>query len=84
MKDSAQVKVLAENLRYWMRRLACSQELLEAESGVPQATISRILNAKSNPAVTQVWRLAKALGISLELLLPVPQQEKGKKQPISS
>lgn len=75
MKDEQQVQWLAENLKKAMRRQRMSQETLEAESGVTQGTISRILNARMNPSVTIVWRLAAALETSIDILLTTPREK---------
>lgn len=69
MKDPEQIQNLATNLQAAMDRLNMSQEQLEAESGVSQSVISRILHAKMQPGVTTVWRLANALGTSMDWLL---------------
>lgn len=75
MKDADQIRNLAANLEAAMELRDMSQETLERLSGVPQATISRILNAKSNPAVTHVVRLARALRTSVDVLMAVPIEE---------
>ena len=75
MKDADQIGNLAANLQAAMDLRKMSQETLERRSGVPQATISRILNAKSNPAVTHVARLARALRTSIDMLMAEPIEE---------
>lgn len=75
MTDKTRILYLAENLRRVMRLRNLSQEQLEAESGVPQATISRVLNAKSDPAVSVVFHLARALGTSVDMLLSAPDEK---------
>ena len=74
--DRSRMEVLAANLKRAMQRAKCSQEQLEAESGVSQATISRILNAKHDPAVSVVWRLAQALATSIDMLMAgIPEKK---------
>jgi transcriptional regulator with XRE-family HTH domain len=75
VKDKKQIEHLAANILAAMELRSMSQETLERRSGVPQATISRILNAKSNPAVTHVVRLARALRTSVDLLMAEPIEE---------
>jgi transcriptional regulator with XRE-family HTH domain len=75
LKDQEQIENLAENLAAVMHRQKMSQEQLEAESGVDQAAISRMLNAKGNPAVTKVWRVAVALETSMDRLLSQPAKK---------
>ena len=77
--DKVRIDFLAENLKRAMRVAKCSQEQLEAESGVSQATISRILNSKHDPAVSVVWRLAKALATSVDMLLAEPSEKKSQR-----
>jgi len=74
LKDPNQIQNLAINLKAAMERLNVSQEQLEAESGVSQSVISRILNAKMQPGVTTVWRLATALNTSMDWLLATPRE----------
>ncbi|MGA3155860.1 MAG: helix-turn-helix transcriptional regulator [Streptosporangiaceae bacterium] len=72
LRDTERIANLAENLRAAMHRFGWTQQKLEAESGVPQPIISRILNAKGEPGVITVWRLAEALQTSLDKLLASP------------
>lgn len=39
---------------------------LEAESGVPKATISKIENGHRNPRIETLYRIAKGLGVELK------------------
>ena len=73
--DRDRIAVLADNLRRAMAKQKMSQEQLESESGVSQATISRILNAKHDPASTVVWRLAQALETSMDKLFEQPTKK---------
>ena len=73
--DKRRLAYLAENLRRAMQRNQWSQERLEAMSGVPQTSISLILNAKVDPRITAVFRLASALDLSLDLLLSEPREK---------
>ena len=77
--DKDRMENLAANLRRLMELRppeGMTQKQLEAASGVPQETISRCLNAKSDPAVSVVARLADALDTSIDRLLSAPPREK--------
>jgi transcriptional regulator with XRE-family HTH domain len=73
--DKGSIENLATNLRRAMRLHKWSQEQLEAESGVPQATISEVLNAKIDPRVSAVLKLAQALETSVDKLLSSPAEK---------
>jgi transcriptional regulator with XRE-family HTH domain len=73
--DKTRISNLGENLRRAMRKAKMSQEQLEAESGVPQATISQILNAKVDPRISAVFKLANALETSIDKLLTEPAEK---------
>jgi transcriptional regulator with XRE-family HTH domain len=73
--DQDVVANLADNLRRAMRKNHMSQEQLEAESGVPQATISRLLNRKTETTVSTIWRIASALETSVDKLLSPPTEK---------
>jgi transcriptional regulator with XRE-family HTH domain len=75
--DPRHLNRLAANLRAVMdSREGCTQQWLERESGVSQGTISRILNAKHDPSVTVVLRLAQALKTSVDVLMGEPDGKK--------
>jgi transcriptional regulator with XRE-family HTH domain len=73
--DKTKLENLAENLRRAMVRSKWSQEQLEAMSGVPQATISFVLNAKVDPRISAVSKLADALDTSIDKLLSEPPKK---------
>ena len=73
--DKDRVANLATNLRRLMVRNGLSQQKLAAASGVPQVTISRLLNARNDPAVSVVSRLADALDTSVDKLLSEPPEK---------
>jgi transcriptional regulator with XRE-family HTH domain len=68
--DREAIDILAANVRRLMKDRArpITQQALEAASGVPQPTISRILNAQGGPSVCSLLRIADALGVSLDSL----------------
>ncbi len=49
-----------------------TQERIESATGIPQATISRMLNAKGQPHLEHAVRLAAYLDIDLNKLKPDP------------
>ena len=50
-----------------------SQNQLAELSGVPQATIARIENGKSNPTLSTIVKLAEALDVWMELTPHAPR-----------
>ena len=73
--DKERIGYFAINLRRIMGNRGpdgMTQKELEALSGVPQETISRCLNAKSDPALCVAVRLAQALDTSVDRLLSAP------------
>ena len=73
--DKERVANLAANIRRMMVRNELSQQKLAALSGVPQVTISRVLNARNDPAVSVVSRLAEAFDTSVDKLLDPPPRK---------
>ena len=73
--DKEELANLAANLRAAMVRNRWDQLDLEKASGVPQPTISRVLNGKNDPALSVVTRLAKALKTSIDALVSPPPRK---------
>ena len=73
--DKDRIENLAANIRRVMLRNGFSQQKLADMSGVPQATIFRVLNAKNDPSVSLVSRLADALDTSIDKLLAEPPKK---------
>lgn len=59
---------LKEKLHTQMTRLGLNGQKLARISGVSDSEISRILNGKSRPGLENAFRLAKAMGVSLDYL----------------
>ncbi len=74
--DKEEMQHLAVNVRIRMDARGYSQPDLARLSGVPQITISRILNEKNEPSICAVSRLAKALRASVDDLLSQPPRRK--------
>ena len=68
--DKRAIHLLAVNTKRHMkdRRLPLTQQALSKASGVSQATISGILNERSDPSVCSLLRIADALDITLDAL----------------
>ena len=73
--DQDEMQNLAANIRLAMEEKHWSQLDLKRASGVPQPTISGILNKKNDPSVSVVSRLAKALSTSIDNLLSPPPRK---------
>jgi len=62
---SAIVDVIASNIRRLRELKSLSQKEVSAASGVPQGQYSRIENAKVEPAVSTLEKLAKVFEVSM-------------------
>ena len=58
----------AEKLYRQLVRLGWNQQKLSRTSGVSDSEVSRILAGKSNPGLENAFRLAKAVGLSLDFM----------------
>lgn len=58
----------AEKLYRQLVRLGWNQQKLSRASGVSDSEVSRILAGKSNPGLENAYRLAKAVGVSLDFM----------------
>jgi transcriptional regulator with XRE-family HTH domain len=76
LRDKQRLGFLAANLRAAMAEKSWSQEQLETESGVSQCVISRTLNARGEPGAITLFRLARALGKTMDEMLAVPRRQK--------
>ena len=74
--NQEEMQNLAANIRLAMQERAWSQLDLAAAAGVQQSLISRILGAKSDPSLSAVSNVAKALRKSLDDLLSPPPRKK--------
>jgi transcriptional regulator with XRE-family HTH domain len=67
MKDEAQK--LGKNLKRIRTEKGISQGDIVKASGIDKAMISNIENGKTNPTLSTITKLAKALGVSSDELL---------------
>lgn len=58
----------AEKLYRQLVRLGWNQQKLSRTSGVSDSEVSRILAGKSNPGLENAYKLAKAVGLSLDYM----------------
>jgi ribosome-binding protein aMBF1 (putative translation factor) len=65
VRTSTALEMLAENVRDRRKALSLSQSTLAASIAVDQTEISKLENARGNPSVILVERLAEALGVTL-------------------
>ena len=73
--DKERLANLSNNLRRIMLKNRLSQQKLAALSGVQQTAISRIINARNDPSLSVVSRLADALETSVDKLLSAPSEK---------
>ena len=65
---------LAENVTALRRRRDLSQEKLAVLAQIPRSTITHMESGGGNPSLTNLCKLAAALGVSIETLLSRPRQ----------
>jgi transcriptional regulator with XRE-family HTH domain len=64
---------VARNVRSHRTRLAWTLEDLAARSGVSKGMLSQVEQARTNPSVATICRLATALGVSIASLVEAPE-----------
>jgi transcriptional regulator with XRE-family HTH domain len=64
---------VARNVRGNRTRLAWTLEDLAARSGVSKGMLSQVEQARTNPSVATICRLATALGVSIASLVEAPE-----------
>ncbi len=62
-------KKLGQNLRRIRTKKAISQTRIAKELGIDRAFISNIENGKTNPTLSTIAKLAKAVGVSIDELI---------------
>ncbi len=65
------LKILAENIRVERARKKISQEYLAEQADITPQHLYRIENEKVCPTIIVVANIAKALGVTLDKLLPL-------------
>ena len=64
-----EVRKLAENLKRIRAEKGISQGDIVKSTGIDKAMISNIENGKTNPTLTTIAKLAKAIGVSIGELM---------------
>jgi len=73
---------IGERVQQRRQHLRWTQEDLARESGVPQATISRIEKGqRRNPGADVIRRLARALGVTADWLIGMYEEEQDEDEP---
>ena len=65
------LKILAENIRVERARKKISQEFLAEQADITTQHLYRIENERVCPTILVVANIAKALGVTLDKLLPL-------------
>lgn len=65
------LKILAENIRVERARNKISQEFLAEQADITPQHLYRIENERVCPTILVVANIAKALGVTLDKLLPL-------------
>ena len=71
MEREAIIKIFAENLRAERARKKYSQEFLAEKAGITTEYLARIEHEKYSPSLVVIVKLAIALGISVDQLIPL-------------
>ena len=58
-----------------------TQRDVQRNTGIDQATISRMEHGTQEPTALEVWRLAALYGISVDLLLPITSDGMARRVP---
>ncbi|MEP4146789.1 MAG: helix-turn-helix domain-containing protein [Halioglobus sp.] len=66
---------LADNITALRKRGELSQERLAQKAGIPRSTLTHMESGSGNPSLTNLCKLAAALGVGIEELLSRPRNE---------
>lgn len=61
--------VLARNMRLMRAERGWSQEALAAEAGLNRTYLSAVERSEQNISLDNLWKIAKAFGVTADLLL---------------
>ena len=65
------IRIFAENLRAERARRKLSQELLAEKADITPEYLARIEHEKYSPSLVVIVRLAMALGVTIDKLIPL-------------
>lgn len=71
MKREDIIRIFAENLRAERARRQYSQEILAEKAEITPEYLARIEHEKYSPSLVVIVRLAKALNVTLDKLMPL-------------
>ncbi len=71
MKREDIIRIFAENLRAERARKKFSQEVLAEKAEITPEYLARIEHEKYSPSLVVIVRLALALGVSVDKLMPL-------------
>jgi transcriptional regulator with XRE-family HTH domain len=74
-KDRRLVEVMSANVRFYMEQKRISQNELSRRSGENRLTIHRMMHGKVAPTIGTFFRIASALGVTTNDLLPALPEE---------
>lgn len=66
---------LADNIIALRKRSELSQERLAEKAGIPRSTLTHMESGGGNPSLTNLCKLAAALGVGIEEMLSRPRNE---------
>jgi transcriptional regulator with XRE-family HTH domain len=70
-RDQA-TEYVGKNLKRILATRGISQAELARQSGIPEMTISQVVNWKNEPGIGVVARIAEALDVTIDVLLRQP------------
>ena len=76
MNDKEIIKIFASSLRAERARKMYSQEYLAEKAEITQEYLSRVEREKYSPSLVVIVKLAKALDVDLNTLLPLEKLSK--------
>ena len=71
MKREDIIRIFEENLRAERARRQFSQEVLAEKADITPEYLARIEHEKYSPSLVVIVRLAKALGVTIDKLMPL-------------
>jgi transcriptional regulator with XRE-family HTH domain len=67
--DQLNPPLLGKNINFHRNRLKMSLDTLSKRSGVSKSMLSQIEQDKTNPTIVTVWKIARALNLSVQELM---------------
>jgi len=66
---------ISHNIKFLRAKRNYTQKQLSEVSGIPRTTLTNIESGEGNPSLSNIIKLAKALNVSIDLLVSAPRPE---------